>query len=344
MPGAPATTGSPREMARGSPGIERLPPSHSPLLPLVTSAGLVPTAPADLPHIPRGFDQLPLHPPVEEATELDEEDLVDLEATRPSASATRRTSVRPEEPLGFLPDLPESDPYDTELEAPDLEEEEEEPAPPTDPVPGVAPPPGPLEAPVSVGTRARSAGPISVSPPSRGGLTAVMPIAGMAGASISMHEGPVSVHSARGTDLRPVSNTPLLVDVTPLSLSVETVGGFCDSVITRNTPVPCERTRVFATAADQQVAVRVRVSQGESSRFADNTLLGELELTGLRPAPRGKVRIEVTFVLDTDGILNVHAKDVQTGRATSARLRLVGLPAMEELEELAARHAAHPTL
>jgi len=160
-----------------------------------------------------------------------------------------------------------------------------------------------------------------------------------------MHEAPsVAVHSVRGVDLRPLSDTPLLVDVTPLSLSVETVGGFCDAVIARNTPVPCERTRVFATAADQQTAVQVRVSQGESSRFVDNTLLGEVELVGLRPAPRGKVRIEVTFVLDTDGILNVHAKDLETGRATSARVRLVGLPDAEDLDGLAARHAAHPTL
>jgi molecular chaperone DnaK len=84
----------------------------------------------------------------------------------------------------------------------------------------------------------------------------------------------------------------------------------------------------------------VRISQGESSRFDDNTLLGELELSGLRPAQRGKVQIEVTFVLDTDGILNVHARDVQTGRATSVRVRLEGLPEIDDVEQLARRHRA----
>ncbi|HEY4221955.1 MAG TPA: Hsp70 family protein, partial [Myxococcota bacterium] len=84
---------------------------------------------------------------------------------------------------------------------------------------------------------------------------------------------------------------PLLIDVTPLTLAVETVNGFCDAVIERNTQVPCERTRVFVTAADNQTFVRVRISQGESSRFGENTLLGEVELGGLHPARRGEVQI-----------------------------------------------------
>ncbi|MHB9004734.1 MAG: Hsp70 family protein, partial [Coriobacteriia bacterium] len=95
---------------------------------------------------------------------------------------------------------------------------------------------------------------------------------------------------------------PLLVDVTPLSLAVETVGGYCDVVIERNTPVPCERTRLFATAADNQSLVRVAVAQGESKRFAENALLGQLELSGLRSAVRGEVAVAVTFEIDSDGI------------------------------------------
>jgi molecular chaperone DnaK len=134
---------------------------------------------------------------------------------------------------------------------------------------------------------------------------------------------------------------PVLVDVTPLTLSVETVGGYCDTIIERNTPVPCERTREFATVSDNQTHVRVRVSQGESSRFTDNTLLGELELTGLRPAPRGQVQIAVTFGLDANGMLNVSARDAMTGRVTSAQVRLVGLPGQDDIAALQARHAAH---
>lgn len=136
-------------------------------------------------------------------------------------------------------------------------------------------------------------------------------------------------------------SSPLLVDVTPLSLTVETVSGYCDRIIQRNTPVPCEETRQFVTARDNQTAVRLRVSQGESSRFEDNTLLGELELLGLRPAPRGQVSIAVTFALDTNGMLNVSARDTQTGQATSAVIRLVGLPE-QDIQALQARQHAHP--
>jgi len=130
----------------------------------------------------------------------------------------------------------------------------------------------------------------------------------------------------------------LLIDVTPRSLTVETVSGFCDVIVTRNTKIPCEESRVFVTAHDGQQAVHVRVGQGESPRFFDNTLLGELELTGLRPAPRGKVPVVVTFSLDTDGILDVRAADAETGKAARARIRLVGLPDSGEIDRMAAQH------
>jgi molecular chaperone DnaK len=133
---------------------------------------------------------------------------------------------------------------------------------------------------------------------------------------------------------------PLLVDVTPLTLAVETVEGFCDAIIARNTTVPCSRTREFVTAADNQTAVRIRVSQGESTRFHDNTLLGEVELSGLRAARRGDVRIAVSFALDVSGMLVVSAKDVGTGRETSAQVRLVGLPDATEVARMQERQAA----
>jgi molecular chaperone DnaK len=138
----------------------------------------------------------------------------------------------------------------------------------------------------------------------------------------------------------PAPLPPVLVDVTPLTLAVETVEGFCDSIIGRNTTVPCSRTREFVTAADNQTSVRVRVSQGESKRFMENTLLGEIELSGLRPARRGDVRIAESFALDASGMLVVSAKDVGTGRETSTQVRLVGLPDAAEVARMQARQAA----
>jgi molecular chaperone DnaK len=133
---------------------------------------------------------------------------------------------------------------------------------------------------------------------------------------------------------------PLLIDVTPLTLAVETVNGFCDAVIERNTQVPCERTRVFVTAVDNQTLVRVRISQGESSRFGENTLLGEVELSALTPAPRGEVQIAVSFSLDTNGMLSVSAKDVATNRATSTQVRLIALPESGDIARMMQRNAA----
>jgi molecular chaperone DnaK len=118
---------------------------------------------------------------------------------------------------------------------------------------------------------------------------------------------------------------PLLLDVTPLSLGVEVSGGYVDQLIARNSPIPCESTRTFATTRDNQPLVRVRVSQGEEDRFNRNTLLGELELTGLSQGPRGTVKVDVSFALDESGMLQVTARDVASGNAANARLTLVGL-------------------
>src|SRR5580658_527535 len=136
---------------------------------------------------------------------------------------------------------------------------------------------------------------------------------------------------------------PLLIDVTPLSLSVETAGGFCDVLIDANMPIPCDRTRSFGTAKDGQTSVHLRVAQGESRRFADNTLLGELELSGLRTAPRGAIEIAVTFEIDANGMLKVRARDVRTGNETAAKIQLVGAQVdAADLDAMRARQAAHP--
>jgi len=134
--------------------------------------------------------------------------------------------------------------------------------------------------------------------------------------------------------------TPVLVDVTPRALVVETVGGWCDVVVQRNAKIPCERTRAFATSSDMQTMVRVRVAQGEDASFAGNTYLGEVELAGLRAAPRGQVTIHVRFEIDESGTLRVSAIDMSTGRAAQATLQLVGVAGAENIPAMAARHAA----
>jgi molecular chaperone DnaK len=172
-------------------------------------------------------------------------------------------------------------------------------------------------------------------PPREHAVPASEPLASFESAPQAAHRLPVSEPRGERVPL------PLLVDVTPLSLCVETVGGYRDVVIPRNTPVPCETSRTFVTGASGQVTVLVRVGQGESERFGEATLLGELELSGLRPAPRGEVQIIVMFSLDTDGMLDVRATDAETGHATTARLRLVGLPDAEEVRRMTARHIGH---
>jgi molecular chaperone DnaK len=106
----------------------------------------------------------------------------------------------------------------------------------------------------------------------------------------------------------------LLLDVTPLSLGVETLGGVSTRIIERNTTIPTKRSQIFSTAADSQTTVTINVLQGERAMAADNVSLGMFNLTGIPPAPRGVPQIEVTFDIDADGILNVSAKDLATGK------------------------------
>lgn len=112
----------------------------------------------------------------------------------------------------------------------------------------------------------------------------------------------------------------VLVDVTPLTLGVETLGGIATSLIARNTPIPVKKSEMFSTAADMQTSVTIHVFQGERPMASDNTSLGEFNLDGLPPAPRGVPKIEVTFDIDSNGILNVSAKDTASGKTQAINI------------------------
>jgi molecular chaperone DnaK len=119
-------------------------------------------------------------------------------------------------------------------------------------------------------------------------------------------------------------NRAVLLDVTPRALGIAVAGGFAERILDRNVPVPVEQTRIFTTSADNQSTVRIQVCQGESRRFDENVPLGELELSGIPPARRGEISIEVTFRVDTNGILRVRARDAATGAAREAAVNVRG--------------------
>ena len=126
----------------------------------------------------------------------------------------------------------------------------------------------------------------------------------------------------------------LLIDVTPQSLGVATVGGFVERLIERNSAIPIGKTKVFTTSVDDQVEVKIEVFQGESRMAMDNEKLGEFVLEGLRPAIRGNVRIAVSFDIDANGIVNVTAEDESSGQASSIRLEASTGMSEEEVEDL----------
>jgi molecular chaperone DnaK len=134
----------------------------------------------------------------------------------------------------------------------------------------------------------------------------------------------------------------LLLDVTPLSLGIETLGGVFTKLIDKNTTIPTKKSQIFSTAADNQPAVTIRVAQGEREMFEANKLLGQFDLTGLPPAPRGIPQIEVTFDIDANGIVQVSAKDKGTGRQHSISIQASGGLSDDEIRRMvddAERHA-----
>jgi molecular chaperone DnaK len=133
----------------------------------------------------------------------------------------------------------------------------------------------------------------------------------------------------------------LLLDVTPLSLGIETLGGVFTRLIDRNTTIPTKKSQVFSTAEDGQTAVTIRVSQGEREMAADNKLLGQFDLVGIPPAPRGVPQVEVTFDIDANGIVHVSAKDKATGKEQSIRIQASGGLSETEIEKMVKDAEAH---
>jgi molecular chaperone DnaK len=132
----------------------------------------------------------------------------------------------------------------------------------------------------------------------------------------------IQAHALLNTQAAEYGQASYLLDVTPLSLRVGTVGGFTEKIIDKNTPIPIEKSKTFTTSRDGQDRVRIRVYQGESNKAEGCELLGEFEFTGFRIGYRGEVQIQVTFEIDSNGIVNVSATDVESGQKTSTTINL----------------------
>jgi molecular chaperone DnaK len=126
----------------------------------------------------------------------------------------------------------------------------------------------------------------------------------------------------------------LLLDVTPLSLGIETLGGVCTKLIERNTTIPTRKSQIFSTAAENQTAVTIRVLQGERQMANDNVELGRFDLVGIPPAPRGIPQVEVTFDIDANGLVHVAAKDLGTGKEQSIRITAPKKLSKEEIDKM----------
>jgi hypothetical protein len=122
----------------------------------------------------------------------------------------------------------------------------------------------------------------------------------------------------------PPRPAPVVLEVTPRGLGIGTVAGYCEELIRRNSRVPAQIKKIFTTSRDRQALVRIVVCQGESRRLDNNTVIGDLVLQNLPPRPRGETSIEVTFMLDASGILQISARDAQTGTEQRASLDLIG--------------------
>jgi len=139
----------------------------------------------------------------------------------------------------------------------------------------------------------------------------------------------------------------LLLDVTPLSLGIETLGGVMTPLITANTTIPTKKSSVFSTAADNQTEVEIKVLQGDRAMAADNKVLGRFNLVGIPPAPKGVPQIEVGFDIDANGIVNVSAKDKSTGKEQKIQIKSDGGLSKEEIQKMkdeAERHSSEDSL
>jgi molecular chaperone DnaK len=155
-------------------------------------------------------------------------------------------------------------------------------------------------------------------------VTFVPPVAPTPPAAMPVVAPPMAVTMAAAPP------SPVVIEVTPRSLGIGTVAGFCEELIRRNSKVPTETRKLFTTSRDSQDSVRIVVVQGESRRLDNNVVIGDLRLDNLPPRPRGETSIEVTFALDPSGILQVRARDAHTGKEQRAQLDVVGnVPAQD---------------
>jgi molecular chaperone DnaK len=201
--------------------------------------------------------------------------------------------------------------------------------------PGRAPAPTPglpaIPVPGLPGIAAQGTAPVPARAPAQG--TAPMPASGSPAPSAQpgRPEPGRTLQHPGGAPLPSPPPTPTILEVTPYSLGVGTVAGYCRELLRRNSRVPAQIQEVFTTSRDRQQTVRIRVCQGESRRLDENVILGDLVLDGIEPRPRGETRIAVTFHIDESGILHVRARDEHTGREQRADLELLGQPSREEV-------------
>ena len=152
--------------------------------------------------------------------------------------------------------------------------------------------------------------------------------------SINPDEAVASGAAIQGGILQGDMKDLLLLDVTPLSLGIETLGGVMTKMIPRNTTIPTKKSQVYSTAADNQTVVTIRVFQGEREMVSDNKLLGQFDLSGIPPAPRGVPQIEVTFDIDANGIVHVNAKDKATGKDHTVTIQSSGGLSKDDIEKM----------